>query len=491
MARMPCSCMSICEQVLCMAFFMSHILVFDLGATSGRGIVCRLENQKISIVETHRFSNDPVTVSSTLYWDVLRIFHEMKQIIKDVCARFDIKSISVDSWGVDFALLDADGVMLENPVHYRDGRTDGIKEQVFELVPPDKLYGETGIQIMDINTIFQLYYLAKNRPDMLSRAETLLFIPDLLNYFLTGQKRCEYTIASTSQLLSGNEICADLLDTLGLDSRIFEKITPPGTVCGNLSPQVMAECFLETAIPVVTVCGHDTACAVAAVPSQQDKILYLSCGTWSLLGTQVQAPIISQKTMEYNLTNEGAYGFETRLLKNIMGLWLVSECLRYYSDTTGQKVTYSQLEQEARREPAGRCFIDPDDPVFLKPGDMPNKICEYVRKQGGAVPQNRGQIIRCIYESLARKYKLVLDQLENVCNTKFERMNIIGGGGQDSFLCQLTANATGIEVHVGPTEASALGNAVIAYISLGLIEDISEGRRIVENSSDILVYRPL
>ena len=382
-----------------------RVLAFDFGASSGRAILATYTDGKIAMQEIHRFSNDPVNLCGTLYWDVQRLFFEIKQGITKAVHQGGFDAIGIDTWGVDFGLLDAHGQLVANPVHYRDERTVGMMEKAYEKVPQQELYDRTGIQLMRLNTVFQLVSLVENRPDLLERTETMLLMPDLLAYFLTGAKYAEYSEVSTTQMLDPKtgDWAYDLLERLGIPTRILPKIIDPGTPYGSLRADICEELGCPQ-VPVIAVCTHDTGSAVAAVPSQKDDFIYISCGTWSLFGTELKAPIINETSRRFNLTNEGGYGRTARMLKNIMGLWLIQESRRQWI-REGFDVSYADLEREALEIEPFRCFIDPDDPSFEMPGNQPRRVQEYCRRTGQTVPQTRGEIMRCIYESLAMKYR--------------------------------------------------------------------------------------
>ncbi|MBR5239539.1 MAG: rhamnulokinase [Clostridia bacterium] len=467
-----------------------NVLAFDFGASSGRAIIGSYDDNKISLKEVHRFPNDPVYVGGTLYWDVLRLLFEIKQGILAAHHNGGFDSIGIDTWGVDFGLIDKDGRLLENPVHYRDSRTDTIMEEVFQIVPKEEIYQKTGTQFMNFNTIFQLYYLAKYRKDLLDRADCFLLFPDLLAYFLTGEKTVEYTHASTTQLINAEtrEWDFDLIDKLGIPRRLFPNIVKPGTQKGMLSKEICDELGVPS-VPVCAVGSHDTASAVMAVPSEKEDFIYISCGTWSLFGTEAKEPYINEKSQKYNLTNEGGYNDTIRFLKNIMGLWLIQESRRQWI-REGFAVTYGDLEKEALAEEAFKCFIDSDYPIFGKPGNLPLHIKEYCKNTNQYVPERRGEVMRCIYESLALKYRYAFENIQDVTGKKYEVIHIVGGGTKDNLLCQMTANSCGVDVVAGPIEATALGNVAAQLIAGGDIKDLKEARQIIKNSETTTTYSP-
>lgn len=467
-----------------------RVLAFDFGASSGRAIIGTLDNGKITLNEVHRFSNDPVTVNGTFYWDVLRLFHEIKQGLFKAKQAGGFDSIGIDTWGVDFGLLDKDGVLLENPVHYRDKRNIGMVEKAAKYIGKDEMYKLTGIQFMDFNTAFQLLSIKENRPELLARAQSLLFMPDLFAYFLTGNKVSEYSIATTSQLVDINtrDWSKEMLEKLGLPEKIFNRIVPSGSVTGYLSDEICEELGLEK-VPVIAVCGHDTQSAVTAVPSEKEDFAFISSGTWSLFGTETKKPIVNDLSYSFNVTNEGGFGYSTAFLKNICGLWLIQESRRQWI-REGKEYSYAELEKAALREKPFARFIDPDAPEFAVPGNLPARITEYCRRTGQSVPENEGQTVRCIYESLALRYRAVLEGIEKCTGKNYDSLNVVGGGTKDTLLCKMTADACNITVYAGPIEATVMGNVAVQLISGGDIADVIEARRIIANSGQLNCYSP-
>ena len=467
-----------------------RVLAFDFGASSGRAILGTLENGKITLKEIHRFSNDPVTVNGTFYWDVLRLFHEIKQGLLKAKREGGFDSIGIDTWGVDFGLLDKNGILLENPVHYRDKRNSGMADEAAKLISKQEMYGLTGIQFMDFNTAFQLLSIKKNRPELLERAESLLFMPDLFAYFLTGNKVSEYSIATTSQLIDINtrEWSGTMLEKLGLPRRIFERIVPAGSVTGYLSDDICEELGLDK-VPVTAVCGHDTQSAITAVPSEEKDFAFISSGTWSLFGTETDAPIVNERSYAFNVTNEGGYGYSTAFLKNICGLWLIQESRRQWM-REGKEFSYAELEKAALGEKPFACFIDPDSAEFGIPGDLPTRIADYCRRTGQYVPETVGETVRCIYESLAMKYRAVFEGIEECTGKKYGHINVVGGGTKDTLLCGMTAESCGVPVFAGPIEATVMGNVAIQFIGCGEIADVAEARKIIAGSESLKKYVP-
>ena len=467
-----------------------RVLAFDFGASSGRAMLAEFDGKDITMNEIHRFSNDPVKLQGTFYWDILRLMHEIKQgIVKAVNAGgFD--AIGIDTWGVDFGLLDKEGKLLGNPLHYRDENTMGIIEEADKVVPKAEIYERTGIQFARYNSLFQLYSLATKRPDILERAEKMLFIPDLMAYFLTGEMKAEFTIASTSQMLDAKTQAWDdeLLEKLSIPKKILPEIIPCGSISGMLSDEICEELGCKK-VPVIAVASHDTGSAVVAVPNVTDDFIYISCGTWSLFGTELSKPIINEKTEKYNFTNEGGYGGKVRLLKNIMGLWLIQESRRQWI-REGFDVSYGDLEKEALACEPFKCFVDVDDDAFSLPGNLPKRIQEFCQKTGQYVPQTRGEIMRCIYQSLAMKYRYTYERLEDITGKKYDAIHMIGGGTKDNLLCQMTADFCKINVIAGPIEATATGNVAVQMIALDEFKNITDARQIIANSLNPVYYNP-
>lgn len=469
------------------------MLAIDLGASSGRGMVGKFDGQKITLEEVHRFPNGPVNLNGSLYWDILRTFGEIKSALHN-CAlsdNRDIASMGIDTWGVDYGLLDKNGKLLENPYCYRDERTTkGIMEELFRVIPKEELYRITGTQFLNFNTIYQLYTLVKERPEALSNASDMLFIPDLLKYFLTGVKQTEYTIASTSQMLSAAERswAYDVTDKLGIPRTLLGEIVAPGSICGNLLPAVREE--IGGIDPkIINVASHDTAAAVVAVPSQKDDFIYISSGTWSLMGKELPEPCTTEKAFGYDITNEGGAERKIRFLKNIMGLWIEQESRRQWQ-RQGEDVSFNELSDAAVASEPLKCLINPDDLSFQTPGNMPRRIQEYCEKTGQYVPQTKGEIVRCIFDSLAMCYRRTVEMMDDVTGKKTPFINIVGGGTKEEPLCRLTADACGRPVYTGPVEATALGNIAVQAIALGELRDVKEARSVIADSFEIKCFEP-
>lgn len=469
---------------------MSKILAFDFGASSGRAIIGELKNDKLELKEVHRFANEPVTFANHLQWDILRLSHEVKQaLLKCKNSSENIESIGVDTWGVDYGLLDDNGELLGNPYHYRDNRTDGMIEKCFQIISKEELFDRTGLQVANFNTIYQLLG-AKNMEDKnLDRAETLLMMPDLINYMLTGKKVTEYTIASTSQLYNHSKKNWDkeLLEKLNIPTNIFTEIVKPGHVVGPVRESVCSELDIKS-VPVIAVASHDTASAVVAVPAEGDNHVYISSGTWSLLGIESDEPISSPLASKYNFTNEGGANDKIRFLKNIMGLWILQECKRAW-EKAGMTIGFGEMVELAQKE-TNESYIDPDNALFYAPGNMPEKVKKFCAETGQKVPQSIGEIVRCVEESLALKYRWAIEKIEEITSKKIDVIHIVGGGIQDKLLSDLTAKACGRRVVAGPVEATAIGNLIIQGMALGKIKDISHGREIIRNSFDMKEYLP-
>lgn len=469
------------------------VLAFDYGASSGRGILGKFDGEKLYLEELHRFASDPVMVGDSLHWDILRLFHEMKQgILK--CAKDgqgDISSIGIDTWGVDFGLLGPKGELLGNPYHYRDIRTDGMIEAATKIVPKRELYRHTGIQFQKFNTLYQLLAMKLNQDVILEKAETLLLIPDLLNYFLTGEKASEWTIASTTQMCDANSRtwAKELLNKLGIPTGMLTEIIQPGTQLGTLRNSITEELGIGK-VPVIAVAEHDTGSAVVSVPAAEDKYVYISSGTWSLLGVESENPVISDRTCDLNYTNEGGINNTVRFLKNIMGLWIYQECKRAW-DKTGDSMSFDALEAAAAEAKPFAALIDPEDEMFFTPGRMPQKIQEYCVKTGQKPPESKGEIVRCIMESLALKYRSAVEELESTLDYGLPVIHIVGGGCKNTMLCQFTADATARPVLAGPIEATAIGNIMSQFISLGRIANLKEARAVIRNSFPISEYTPV
>lgn len=472
----------------------TYYLAIDLGAESGRVILGTLESGRLQLEEVHRFANGPVRTPDGIHWDVLRLWSEIKQGITLAVRKHgkQIAGIGLDTWGVDFCLLDQHGVLLGNPYHYRDSRNDGMLEEAFRRLPREQIFEHTGVQFMQINTLYQLLSMAVSQSAALSSAETLLMMPDLFNYWLTGVKVSEFSVATTSQCFDprlGNW-SQPLLQALGIPTQIFAPIVQPGTVLGPLLPAVAEETGADGIKVIVPAC-HDTGSAVVAVPVEAGSLDYawISSGTWSLMGTDSAIPVISPESLNFNLTNEGGVFGSTRLLKNISGLWLVQESRRTWA-AQGDELSYSTLAELAAQAAPLRSLVDPDSPDFSQPGNMPERIRAFCRRTGQPVPESQGEVIRCALESLALKYRSVLEMLESVTGRHMETLHIMGGGTRNRLLNQFAANATGLPTITGPVEATAIGNILMQAIALGHLDDLSTARQVVRQSFDVETYQP-
>jgi rhamnulokinase len=470
-------------------------LAIDLGAESGRVMAGLWNGKTIRLDEIHRFPNAPVPLGDSLRWDVLRLWAEIQTGLALAAKKYGraVVSVGADTWGVDYVLLDRHNEMLGQPYAYRDARTNGIMARAFRKVPRAEIFARTGLQFMQFNSLFQLLAVKQNMPELLDAADCLLFMPDFLHWALCGSRVAEFTIASTSQCLNPltRNWASGLLKQFGLPTRIFPKVVPPGTRLGALRPAVADRSCLRK-VNVVAPPAHDTASAVAGVPTANTgkaNWAYLSSGTWSLMGVEVNQASLSARTRELNLTNEGGLDGTYRLLKNIMGLWLVQQCKRAF-DARGRKYEYSQLAQMAARAPALRSIINPDDARFLNPPDMPKAIQEFCRETRQPVPKTEGELVRCAYESLALKYRQTLGWLEELTGNRIEVIHIVGGGSQSAILNQFAADACQRPVITGPVEATALGNLLVQVRANGELASLAEMREIVRQSSRVAICQP-
>ncbi|MEM0003095.1 MAG: rhamnulokinase family protein [Thermoproteota archaeon] len=469
------------------------LLAFDLGAESGRAIVGTLTENKIQIEEIYRFPNVPVKIESHIFWDVLRIWNEIKSAISLANSKFreNLRSVGVDAWGVDFVLLDNNGELLSNPHHYRDPRTEGIFEEVFKKVQREEIYYRTGIQFLRINTLYQLYSLVLSKSSMLKAASKFLMIPDLFNYWLSNTKVSEFTDATTTQFYnpSKNNWDYELLEKLNIPTHFLPEIVKPGTVLGTMSKSLVNELNLNSEISVVAPACHDTGSAVAAAPLEDESSVYISSGTWSLVGVEVSKPIINKSSLEYNFTNEGGVFGKFRLLRNVQGMWLVQECKRVWA-SYGKNFSYEELTQLASKSRKFISFIDPDDQRFLAPKNMLEEILSYLEESKQEKPKNEGELIRIILESLAFKYKFIIKKIEELTGNKIKQINIVGGGSRNWLLNQLTADFTGVKVVAGPVEATSVGNLLMQAYAMDMVNSHKELRSIVKNSFELKEFEP-
>jgi len=467
----------------------------DLGAESGRVIAGCFDGRRMELEPLHRFSNGPVSTADTLRWNVLALWSEIQEGLARGAARYGgrVASIGVDTWGVDYVLLSKTGELLGQPWHYRDARTRGMLDLAFTRVPRKEIFAETGLQFIEFNTLFQLLAMQKRDPELLNLADRLLLIPDFFNWLLSGSRVVEFTNATTTQCFhpAKGEWAYDLLRRFGLPTGIFPEVVPPGTKLGPLREGIAQRTGLKR-IEVVAPATHDTGAAVAAVPTEQTgsaNWAYISSGTWSLMGVELRQAILTDRALELNVTNEGGIDGTYRLLKNIMGLWLVQECRRAF-EKRGRSFDYAQLAQLAAEAPPLRSLVNPDDRRFLNPDDMPTALQTWCRDHGEPVPESEGALIRCALDSLAMRYRMVLGWLEELTGTQVEVIHIVGGGSQNELLNQLTANACGRPVVAGPVEATALGNVLVQARSAGELATLEDIREVVRNSSELKRYEP-
>ncbi len=467
-------------------------LAFDLGAESGRGLIGLFDGERLRLEDVHRFGNGSVRIQNTLHWDILRLFSELKKGLGLAVAAHgkEIAAIGIDTWGVDFGLLGRDDVLLGNPRHYRDHANDGIMDVAFQTMPKAEMFGRTGIQFMQFNTLFQLLALQRQNSPILENAKTLLMIPDLLNFFFTGEKATEYSIASTSQMIDPFRRTwdTDLLSRFQLPASLLTSLVPTGSTIGVLRGDIAEEAGCG-AIKVVAPAEHDTGSAVVSVPATTPDYAYISSGTWSLMGIETMEPRISEQTAAANVTNEGGACGTVRLLKNIMGLWLVQECRRSWA-RRGDEYSYTDLTAQASAAPAFGAVIEPDALAFLSPTDMVAEIAKFCQQTGQQAPATVGATVRTCLESLALKYRWVLERMEEFRGGRIEVIHIVGGGTQNRLLCQLTANATGRTVVAGPVEATAIGNVLMQAYGCGLLGSLDEAREVVRRSFELITYTP-
>jgi len=468
-----------------------HFLAFDLGASSGRAMLGTLMNGKLELTEIHRFKNQMTRIHGNYYWNIYSLFDELKTGLKKCITDYKIQpdSIGIDTWGVDYSLVSKSGQLIGLPFAYRDHRTDTAMEDFFKVLPREETYLLSGIQFLQFNTLFQLFASGKEEHSRLKIASSLLFTPDTLNYLFTGVKRNEYTIASTSQLLKPGkaEWEEKLLAAAGVERNLMEGLVQPGTLIGNILPEIQEDTG-SVEISCIAVASHDTASAVVSVPATGENWAYLSSGTWSLLGIESPEPLVSEQTLAMNFTNEGGVDDTTRFLKNIMGMWLIQECKRIWDEE--KILDWQEIVELSSASEHFKCLIDPDNQQFLNPGNMPLAIQEFCRQTDQFVPKNKAEIARCIYDSLALKYKLTIEQIESVTGNKIEKLHIIGGGAHNERMNQLTSDALGIPVLAGPTEATAIGNLLIQARALGAVHSLQEIREVVRNSTELVEYRP-
>ncbi len=467
-----------------------YFFAVDLGATSGRTMLGTISSGSIRLEEVNRFANNIIEVNGHFYWDILALYQNIIDGLKIVAdKKIAIESIGIDTWGVDFVCLDSNGEILANPYSYRDPHTVGAQEEFFKLIPKEKMYATTGIQFMNFNSVFQLSAMRRAGSSALAGADKVLFMPDALTYMLTGNKITEYTIASTSQMLDAKtrEFDADILKALGMTRDQFGEMVYPGAVAGILTESVQKLTGLG-AVPVIAVAGHDTGSAVAAVPSLGKNFAYLSSGTWSLMGIEADEPVLNDKSYGYNFTNEGGLDGSIRFLKNICGMWLLERCRSEWGSS--EETEYFRLISDAMAASPFVSLINPDDPVFANPASMVKAIQEYCRNTGQAVPESKAAITRCIFESLALRYRQVYEMLLEFATSGIEKLHVIGGGSRNNMLNQFTSNALGIPVVAGPDEATAIGNVMVQAKAAGIYKDVQEMRTGLCSSIELATFEP-
>ena len=465
----------------------SYFLSFDLGASSGRAIVTVKEKNSLKLDEVYRFPISTYKKNDTLYWNFSDIILNIKVGLRNAFAKYPkILSVGIDTWGVDYGLISHSGELLSDPISYRDTRGKTVRDEVYNIISYDDLYCKTGIQYMHFNTIYQLAYDVKNNPELLKKADKLLLLPDLIAFFLTGAKRIELTNLSTTNFYDFKK--KSIIEELEHLGNLFPEIIYPGETYGIIKTELAKELGIKQ-IPVVAVCSHDTASAILSIPLPR-KHIYISSGTWSLCGTLLKKPITSEMALKENYTNEIGYNHKIRFLKNIMGLWIVNQCQEKWSEE-GKRFTYSELERMALASKPFMSFIDPDAPVFAEPGNMPAKIQDYCLVTGQYIPQSIGEIFRCVYQSMAFKYRYVVERLEKIVNYQYKSIVIVGGGSNIALLNQMTSSATKKDVVIGPQEASTLGNALILMLQANVIGSIEEGKKLIKNFIGSEKYSPL
>lgn len=476
---------------------MSHpvfqLLGIDLGAESGRAILGSFDGQRLALEEVHRFPNTPVPLPDGLHWNALALWSEVRKALSLAAQKTGgrLDGVGLDTWGVDFGLLDQEGALIGNPYHYRDARNDGIMELAFERVPKAEIFAQTGIQFLQFNSLYQLLALAMHNPLQLTAAETFLTMSDLLNYWLTGRKACEYTIATTTQCYDtrSGAWAQMLLRRMGLPVHIFPEVIPPGTVLGELRGAVAEETGLPGLRVIAPAC-HDTGSAVAAVPAEDGTFAWISSGTWSIMGVNVPEPVINAASLACDMTNEGGVNHSVRLSKNIMGLWPVQECRRTWQRQDNAPISYDDLTHQAAAAPSLRSVVDLDHHDFLQPGDMPARVRACCERTHQPIPETRGEVVRCLLEGLALKYRWTLERLEQLTGHHLDRLHIVGGGTQNHLLSQLAANACQRQVITGPVEATAVGNLLVQAVALGHLASYEEAGAVVRRSFEVQTFEP-
>ncbi|MBO8130041.1 MAG: rhamnulokinase [Candidatus Marinimicrobia bacterium] len=468
---------------------MKYLLAIDLGAESGRAFLGKLENEKVEFKEIHRFQNRTYRIRDGLHWNIYNLYDEILNAIQICYEKEKIipDSVGIDTWGVDYGLINKAGYLIGLPYSYRDPRTNNIVEDLSKIIPKQKLYEHTGIQIMQLNTIFQLYAEKKNHPELFNEVEKLLFIPDLLYYFLTGEKITEFSFATTSQLFNPRKFNweEEIFKTVDIPVEIMNKVIDSGSIIGEIPSSLLIDKTIDKKILAVAVATHDTGSAIAAIPGKGNDWAYISSGTWSLVGIESKTPIINELSYKYNFTNEGGVERTYRFLKNVVGLWLLQECKRKW-----KQYSYPELVEMAKNASFLVSFIDPDASDFFNPEDMPEAIVSFCRKTGQTIPSSYGDIVQIILQSLALKYRFVIDSIEKITGVKIEKIYITGGGINNTLLNQYVANATGREIIITTSEGSSLGNIMVQAMALGEVKFLSEIRKIIKNSIEMKIYEP-
>ena len=469
---------------------MGNYLALDFGASSGRGIIGRFDGERFTLEEVHRFSNDPVIASGVMSWDILRLFFETKAALAAAAAAGGVTSAAIDTWGVDYGYIDRNGMLMTNPCHYRDSRTEGMEAALSKKISRERLYEITGVMPQTINTIYQLTSDRIVRPWLPANAKNILMMPDLLAYMLTGEVGCEYTIASTGGFLDARlrEVSREVLSAAGIAPELFAPVSMAGTRRGSLLRSIASECGMSDT-SIVTAASHDTASAVLAVPAKEKDFLFLSSGTWSIMGVETDSPVISKASLAGGFSNEGGALGDVTLIRNIMGLWLEQESRRQWK-REGRSYSFDDLSSAAGASEPCKSIIVPDDPTFSPAGDMPGRIADYCRRTGQRVPETHGEIVRCIFDSLALCYRHTAQKLEALSGKKYSRIYVVGGGTKEALLSQITADCTDKTVAAGPAEATALGNIAVQALASGEIGSPAELKDVLSGADEVRVFEP-
>ena len=470
---------------------MKKFLAIDIGASGGRAIVGSLQSGIVTLKEIHRFDNHMTRVHNRYHWDIYRIFDDIKKGLIEAASHEEIPvSVGIDTWGVDYGLLDEAGHILGLPYAYRDHRTDTAMEELFRIIPREELYELTGIQFLQFNTVFQLYAAMRDKLPAMRIAKDLLFIPDLLNFLLSGVRKSEFSFATTSQLFNPrNDTWApEVFDRIGVPMNLMQEIVPPGTVIGKLTEEMAGETGLPR-VDITAVASHDTGSAIVAIPAEGEDFAYISSGTWSLMGIESRVPVISPESMKYNFTNEGGACGTYRVLKNIMGLWLIQECRSIWAQS-GETYSFAALTRRAEASKPFKTLVDPDHPSLLNPENMPETLAKLARGANEPELENPGEFARCVFESLAMRYRQTIEELKRISDKDIRKIHIIGGGSRNELLCRFAANATGLPVIAGPAEGTALGNIMVQAMARGELSSLSEIREVIRRSFEFKEFLP-